>query len=57
MRLAILALFRAALLTIAAILIAGCSSVWAPGPVGIGSDLDALKRSPCACQPVRQTWG
>jgi hypothetical protein len=34
----------------------GCGSLTTPDPVGIGSDRDALKQSPCACDEILQDY-
>jgi len=36
--------------------LAACGSVFAPDPVAIGRDRDALKQSPCACDEIRQDF-
>jgi hypothetical protein len=32
--------------------LAACGSVFLPEPIGVGSDRDALKQSPCACDEI-----
>lgn len=36
--------------------LAACGSIFAPEPVAIGRDRDALKQSPCACDEIRQDF-
>lgn len=42
---------RLALLAIAVAALAGCSTM-APPPVGVGTGIHELKRSPCACAVI-----
>lgn len=37
--------------------LAACGSIFTPEPIGIGSDRDALKQSPCACDEIPQNFG
>ncbi len=37
--------------------LAGCGSTSVPEPVGIGGDVDELKKSPCACIEIQQNYG
>ncbi len=38
------------------ICLSGCGSLLTPEPVGIGSDRDALKQSPCVCNEILQDF-
>ena len=40
------------LAVIVVVLLTGCGSSRAPEPVGIGTDRDELKRSPCGCTEI-----
>lgn len=49
------------LLTLVALGLSGCQGVLGrsdkmPEPVGIGFEVDELKRSPCACIEIPQNW-
>lgn len=36
--------------------LASCGSAEVPEPVGIGTGVDELKRSPCACMEIQQDY-
>ena len=48
-------------LSLALLTLTGCNGVFGrsdkmPEPVGIGFEVDELKRSPCACIEIPQNW-
>ncbi len=45
---------RYSVLTFICLLVAGCGSFYVPEPIGIGSSVDELKLSPCACVEIPQ---
>jgi hypothetical protein len=47
---------RLALLALLALPLAACGSDRVPEPIGIGTDVDELKKSPCACNEVPQNY-
>lgn len=47
---------RYAAMMLVALALAACSAVRMPDPVGIGSDRDSLKQSPCACDEIWQNY-
>ena len=47
-------LVRFLLLCVVAVIVSGCGNTNLLEPIGIGSDRDALKRSPCACFEIPQ---
>lgn len=47
---------RLLLLALLALPLAACSSDRVPEPVGIGGDVDELKKSPCACLELPQNY-
>jgi hypothetical protein len=44
------------LFTFILVALSACGSTSVPEPVGIGSGVDELKRSPCACMEVPQDY-
>jgi len=36
--------------------LSGCGSIFTPEPIGIGTDRDSLKQSPCACDEIPQDF-
>lgn len=38
------------------ILLTACGSLDTPQPVGIGREIDEYKRSPCACNEIKQDF-
>lgn len=48
--------FRLGLVCVMALFVSGCGNSNLLEPIGIGSDRDALKRSPCACYELPQNY-
>jgi hypothetical protein len=46
--------FRFGILCILTVFVAGCGNANLLEPIGIGTDRDSLKRSPCACYEIPQ---
>lgn len=44
------------LISMFALALSGCGSTTVPEPIGIGSDVDELKKSPCACIEIPQNY-
>lgn len=47
---------RLFLMAFVALTLSACGSTTVPEPVGIGSDIDELKKSPCACIEIPQNY-
>lgn len=46
-------IFKTALIFGACAVLSACGSIYEKEPVGIGEDLNELKRSPCACMLLK----
>lgn len=44
------------LVSMFALVLTGCGSTTVPEPIGIGGDVDELKKSPCACIEIPQNY-